>query len=73
MFEFGELFMDEHLDKVNQNSGVISSVSSSSYFWSCVRVSSDSAWAYDNSGMSINRGFSYAQFAVRPVTLLKLV
>lgn len=73
MFELGELFMDEHLDKVNQNSGVISSVSSASDYWSCVRASSGNAWSCDRDGMSDTYGFSGGQLTVRPVTLLKIV
>ena len=71
MFELGELMIDEHLNKVNENSSVLS-VSAGSDRWSCVRVSSGSAWIYGYSGMSADYGFTYG-FTVRPVTLLKLV
>ena len=40
--------------------------------WSCVCYSSSAAWLYYGYGMSGSAGFSYS-FAVRPVTLLKLV
>lgn len=74
MFELGELMIDEHLDRVNENalSGVFDGVSNSSDRWSCVRYVSGHAWSYDYTGLSYYTGFGYA-FAVRPVTLLKLV
>lgn len=74
MFELGELMIDEHLDKVNQNSAsIFTAIDKGSYRWSCVRLSTGYAWYYSNSGMSRDYyGFSYT-FAVRPVTLLKLV
>lgn len=71
MFELGELMIDEHLNKVNENSAVAASVPPSSNRWSCVLYSSDYAWLYNNSGMSLNYGFTYG-LAVRPVSLLKL-
>ena len=73
MFELGELMIDEHLDKVNQNSAsIFTAIDNGSNRWSCVRSSAGLAWYYDNLGMSNNYYFSYT-FAVRPVTLLKLV
>lgn len=71
MFELGELMIDEHLNKVNENSAILS-VSAGSNRWSCVRYSSGDAWVYGNSGMSSVNGFT-SGFTVRPVTLLKLV
>ena len=71
MFELGELMIDEHLNKVNENSAVLS-VSAGSHRWSCVRFSSGFAWYYDGAGMSCNSGVTFG-FTVRPVTLLKLV
>lgn len=71
MFELGELMIDEHLNKVNENSAILS-VSAGSYRWSCVRYSSGDAWLYDYTGMSNCNGFTYG-LTVRPVTLLKLV
>jgi len=71
MFELGELMIDEHMNKVNENSAVLS-VSAGSYRWSCVRFSSGLAWNYSGYGMSASAGFTYG-FTVRPVTLLKLV
>ena len=73
MFELGELMIDEHLNKVNENSSVMTSVSAGSGRWSCVRVSSSDAWTYDNLGVSYGVGFASYQLTVRPVTLLKLV
>lgn len=71
MFELGELMIDEHLNKINENSAILS-VSAGSYRWSCVRYSSGNAWRYHYTGVSVDSGFTYG-FAVRPVTLLKLV
>ena len=71
MFELGELMIDEHLNKVNENSAILS-VSAGSSRWSCVRHSSGHAWRYDNVGMSNIFGFTNG-LTVRPVTLLKLV
>ncbi len=39
--------------------------------WSCVCVSSSSAWYYSGYGLSCDVGFGYS-FTVRPVTLLRL-
>jgi len=73
MFELGELMIDEHLDKVNQNSAsIFATIDKGSYRWSCVRTSTGLAWTYSADGMSISDPVSYT-FAVRPVTLLKLV
>jgi len=71
MFELAELMIDEHLDKVNENSAILS-VDNGAIRWSCVLSSSTYAWIYDNAGMSSYYAFSYS-FTVRPVTLLKLV
>jgi len=71
MYELAELMIDAHLNKVNENSSLLS-VSNSVDRWSCVRYSSGSAWFYLNAGMSNGSGFAGAQLAVRPVTLLKL-
>lgn len=73
MFELGELMIDEHLDKVNQNSAsIFATIDKGSSRWSCVRGSTGRAWNYDGLGMSTYNRFSYT-LAVRPVTLLKLV
>ena len=71
MFELGELMIDEHLNKVNENSTILS-VSDGSDRWSCVRASSGDAWIYYHYGMPNYYGFT-GGFTVRPVTLLKLV
>lgn len=71
MFELGELMIDEHLNRVNSN-GVIGGVSTGSYRWSCVLLSSRLAWDYYNYGMSDLDGFGYS-FVVRPVTLFRLI
>jgi len=71
MFELGELMIDEHLDLVNDNTGILS-VSAGVTRWSCVCYSSATAWIYNYAGMSHYVGFS-SSFTVRPVTLLKLV
>lgn len=71
MFELAELMIDEHLDKVNENSAILS-VSNGATRWSCVCLSSSFAWSYHGYGMSDNVGFT-GTLAVRPVTLLKLV
>ena len=71
MFELAELMIDEHLDKVNENSAILS-VGNSAVRWSCVCYSSSHAWLYVNYGMSSLTGFS-SSYTVRPVTLLKLV
>ncbi len=73
MFELAELMIDDHLDKINQNaSGVFASIAKGSNGWSCCRYSGTSAWAYRSYGMSRGNNFSYT-FAVRPVTLLRLL
>lgn len=73
MFELGELMIDEHLDKVNENSlSGWTTVGKGSYRWSCVRGSSTGAWTYDYGGMSVYYGMSNYQCTVRPVTLLRL-
>ena len=71
MFELGELMIDEHLGKVNANSGVMGTISAGSDRWSCVPYSSGDAWRYRTYGMSRYTGYT-GSFAVRPVTLLKL-
>ena len=71
MFELAELMIDEHLNKVNENSGILS-VSAGATRWSCVCDSSSDAWYYSVYGMSVVRGFSSSS-TVRPVTLLRLV
>ncbi|MCR5071958.1 MAG: hypothetical protein K6A62_08540 [Bacteroidales bacterium] len=71
MFELAELMIDEHLDKINENSGILS-VSAGANRWSCVLFSSGLAWVYDYYGLSGHGGFGNS-FTVRPVTLLKLV
>lgn len=71
MFELAELMIDEHLNKINENSGILS-VSAGVHRWSCVRLSSGYAWYYFTYGMSAYSGFASVQFTVRPVTLLKL-
>lgn len=71
MFELGELMIDEHLNKVNENTAVADSVGTGKARWSCVLYSSGDAWSCDNYGMSDRYGFTY-EVAVRPVTLLKL-
>ena len=74
MFELGELMIDEHLNKVNENSLTgWTGVSAGSYRWSCVLLSSGYAWYYNGAGLSNDSGFSNGQLTVRPVTLLKLV
>lgn len=73
MFELGELMIDEHLDKLNENGPTgWTDIATSSSRWSCVRKSTGGAWTYDNYGMSSAAGFT-GTLAVRPVTLLKLV
>ena len=76
MFELGELMIDEHLDKVNENvkadNSYFDSVSAVAGRWSCVLFSSSHAWTYGYFGMSADLGFADT-FAVRPVTLFKLV
>lgn len=74
MFDLGELMIDEHLDKVNENSAVLS-VSKGLGRWSSVLVSGSYAWRYFSGGMSDYLGLTdaYSFQMVRPVTLLKLV
>ena len=71
MFELAQLMIDETLNKVNENSAILS-VSAGADRWSCVCRSSDHAWDYDSVGLSNHFGFGYS-LAVRPVTLLRLV
>lgn len=71
MFELAELMIDDHLNKINENSSLLS-VSVGVGRWSCVRYSSGNAWYYDRGGISGYAGFANYQLAVRPVTLLKL-
>lgn len=76
MFELGELMIDEHLNKINENEILWQPntnyvISAGSYRWSCVRNSFTSAWNYNYDGMSDGNGFSDT-FAVRPVSLFKL-
>lgn len=71
MFELAELMIDDHYSLVNE--GLINDISNSSYRWSCVRGSATIAWYYYHLGMSNLYGVADYQFAVRPVTLLKLV
>ena len=71
MFELAQLMIDETLNKVNENSAILS-VSAGSSRWSCVLLSGGLAWFYDSSGMSNDRGFGIS-FTVRPVTLFKLI
>lgn len=71
MYELAELMIDAHLNKVNENSSLLS-VSVSAARWSCVRLSAGNAWAYSVNGVSYSAGFAGYQLAVRPVTLLKL-
>lgn len=71
MFELAQLMFDETLNKVNENSAILS-VSAGSHRWSCVLLSRGAAWYYNYLGMSSYLGFSYS-FAARPVTLFKLI
>lgn len=71
MFELAQLMIDETLNKVNENSAILS-VSDGSDRWSCVLGSGGGAWVYDYLGVSSNRGFGNS-FTVRPVTLFKLI
>lgn len=74
MFELGELMIDEHLNKLNENniSGSWDDISAASSRWSCVRYSTGLAWLSDAVGVSNNLAFTLG-LAVRPVTLFKLV
>ena len=71
MFELAQLMIDETLNKVNENSAILS-VSAGAGRWSCVCNSSGYAWDYSDYGMSDGGGFG-GSLAVRPVTLLRLV
>lgn len=71
MFELGELMIDEHLNRVNSN-GVMVGVSTTSDRWSCVLHPGGYAWLYATFGVSNATGFGNT-FAVRPVTLVKLI
>ena len=73
MFELGELMIDEHLTKVNSNTGRIS-VGASVYRWSSVPASSSAAWVYHFYGTSGTYSYSSSSSMVvtRPVTLLSL-
>lgn len=71
MFELAQLMIDETLNKVNENSAILS-VSAGSNYWSCVLSSGGSAWYYSYSGLSNDLNFG-ASFTVRPVTLFKLI
>lgn len=71
MFELAQLMIDETLNKVNENSAILS-VSAGSYRWSCVLFSGGDAWLYHNVGMSNFASFG-GSLAVRPVTLFKLI
>ena len=76
MFELGELMIDEHLNKINENPGVSSGwqrITVNDHRWSCVCYGGVdyAVWLYYSRGYS--RGASTANtFYVRPVTLLKL-
>ena len=72
MFELGELMIDEHLDLVTANNNTGWTDVSTSNRWSCVRLSTTTAWSYNGAGMSSDARFS-GTFVVRPVTLLRLV
>ena len=71
MFELAQLMIDETLNKVNENSAILS-VSAGYGRWSCVCLSSSVAWLYDAYGMSDRVSFGYS-LTVRPVTLFKLI
>lgn len=71
MFELAQLMIDETLNKINENSAILS-VSAGSDRWSCVCLSSSAAWLFNSVGMSYNPSFGYS-FTVRPVTLFKLI
>lgn len=74
-FELGELMIDEHLDKVNENvkagNSYFDKVERNVSRHSCVLLNSSRVWVYVYNGMSDYYSFSNS-FAVRPVTLLKL-
>lgn len=73
MFELGELMIDDHLTKVNSNTGRIS-VGAGVYRLSSVMASASAAWVYHFYGTSgtysLNSSSSIA--VVRPVTMIKL-
>lgn len=74
MFELGELMIDEHLDKVEENAGkagIMGLNKMGSGRWSCVPYDDGYAWSYTGYGMS-NVSLLSDPFAVRPVSLLKL-
>ena len=71
MFELAQLMIDETLNKVNENSAILS-VSAGSNRWSCVLGSGGVAWHYDSVGVSSYYSFG-SSFSVRPVTLFKLI
>lgn len=71
MFELAQLMIDETLNKVNENSAILS-VSAGSGRWSCVLSSGGSAWLYDAYGVSDYYSFGFS-LTVRPVTLFKLI
>lgn len=73
MFELAELMIDENLNKVNENSAVLS-VSAGLLRWSSVLLSASAAWRYYNGGLSGYYGLtdSSSYLVARPVTLLKL-
>lgn len=73
MFELAELMIDEHLAKVNSNTGRIS-VGAGVYRWSSVPASSSAAWVYYFYGTSGTYSYSSSSSTVvtRPVTLLNL-
>ena len=74
MFELGEMMIDEHWNKMNDNSFSGWSVpATGSSRWSSTLVSASSAWVYSSYGMSGSSGVTDGSLAVRPVTLLKLV
>ena len=71
MFELAQLMIDETLNKVNENSAILS-VSAGRDRWSCVLHPGGYAWIYSNVGMSNGDSFGNS-LAVRPVTLFKLI
>ena len=74
MFELGEMMIDEHWNKMNDNSFSGWSVpATSSHRWSSTLYSASSAWHYYYLGVSDHNGVADYSLAVRPVTLLKLV
>ena len=71
MFELAQLMIDETLNKVNENSAILS-VSAGRDRWSCVLHPGGYAWIYSNVGMSNGDSFG-GSLTVRPVTLFKLI